>query len=85
MKSNDRREMERERDEALRDVKQLHDAAVETEDKIDALKDRVKVLEDAIRKYREYRRSMQAGYDTGEQDEILYAVLAREKEKETRT
>jgi hypothetical protein len=30
---------EAERDEALRDVEQLHDAAMETEDKLDALKD----------------------------------------------
>jgi len=34
----DRAECEMARDEALRDVRQLHDAAIETEDKMDALK-----------------------------------------------
>ena len=43
----EREKAEDERDEALRDVQQLHDAAVETEDKLDALKAEVEGYKNA--------------------------------------
>ena len=46
----DRAECEMARDEALRDVMQLHDAAIETEDKMDALKADRAALAAALRK-----------------------------------
>ena len=46
----DRAECEMARDEALRDVRQLHDAAIETEDKMDALKADRAALAAALRK-----------------------------------
>jgi len=52
----DRAECEMARDEALRDVMQLHDAAIETEDKMDELKADRAALAAALRKYGRHKK-----------------------------
>ena len=67
------RKAEAERDEALRDVKQLHDAAVETEDKLDALKAEVWGYKNAYEMQKAH--NLREGELAREVREVLTAAL----------